>query len=178
MDRAGYLVGVRGGHPYGIKTVSGIDIPYKLLAEEYDSHVIQSTVKKMKKKYPDLDVKSYEEFNFVDGDGHLTVATATRLVDEYGIDWLIVTALKKNVIMQSALTASIVSAVISVVAIVISTVISLSLGLIVTYPLKRLSREMRRIANMEFKESSFKKSPFSLAEFQEVCEVFLMLIAN
>jgi sigma-B regulation protein RsbU (phosphoserine phosphatase) len=173
IERSGYLVGVRGGQPYEMRNVSGSLIPVKLLAEDYGDQVIRSTVKAMNKRFSDFDMKDYEQFQFIDSLGQGRTVAISPLSDPNGIDWLIVTVLAKKVTMKTAKTASIVSAVISVVAIAVAVLLSFLLGLIVTYPLKRLSREMRRIANMEFKESSFRKQRLSLVEFHEVCIIGL-----
>jgi hypothetical protein len=170
IDKKGYLVAVRGGLPYKTMDVAGSKVAVKQLASEYDDYIIRESVKVITDEHSLLfNISAYDEDSFMDSTGEGRIVTVSPIRDIYGIDWLVVIVLSRKTERRNANIASIASAIISAAAILTSVIISFVLGLIVTRPLKKLSTEMKNIANMEFHQENAMHKRFSLREFHQVC---------
>jgi hypothetical protein len=138
-------------------------------AENSPDPIIRETVTQLQKRNM-ISAQAIEtgvqEFSY----GHnrrKRIVTVHPITDKFGIEWFAVTNVADNEIMHSVYDANTISACVCAACLVVAVIVAIILGICVAAPLRRVRREMDKVANMNF-EKQKKIRSFYLFELNEI----------
>jgi class 3 adenylate cyclase len=108
------------------------------------------------------------KITFVTSNSKRTIIEVSLFKDAYGLDWLVVAALSYKTLYGKIVSANIIAGVFSLVALGCAVALAFLLGLCITRPLTSLSKQLYKVADMDFDEDSKKNSLSNLYEFTKM----------
>jgi class 3 adenylate cyclase len=148
IDKHGYLIASSVGESF--KTVPDKGI-VRLRASESSDRILREVAEVIR-----LDFNNNEEsfdIDFKDSKGKKWIIIGSRISDQYGLMWLVIGIISKDYIMKNVHRANTLSAIVSSTIIAGAILVALFFGLAISIPLGTVAREMREIANMNFRNN-------------------------
>jgi methyl-accepting chemotaxis protein len=173
ITRNGDIIGTSKGETVQIvndPNALGGQVAQTVKAINHTDTEVRRTMQELQKKYGnDLsDINGTQSFTYGYGYKHHKIVSR-NLVDENGLDWIIVTNLSNEDIMHDVHIANIISGVVCAACVIFSVIMAVLLCCCIVRPLSRIKAEMNGIANMDFMDrNGLKCANLQLFEITEM----------
>ncbi|KAL0484432.1 cya1 [Acrasis kona] len=163
MERSGLIVATSSGN----FSASIAGQPARVAARTHSSSVVADSSNFLYNFYGNFSyAKDGDAFLFKDSLGVRRSLQISILLDQYGIDWVLVGVLNYDIVMSTVSSASIINIVVSVCAVIAAMTTSVVIGCCISLPLKNFASQMGRIADMKLDKQD--KVTLQLKEFKMI----------
>jgi HAMP domain-containing protein len=163
IDSDGYLVGTSQGETYRTENNNSSS---RIRATEHPSALISQTIHQITKRFGTVPMRN-ATFSFGSYTRKRTIVTQ-HIRDDFGLNWLAIANIADYDLLGFVYRANIVSGVISLSAVLATIILAIILAFVITRPIRRITKEMDKVANMDFTQDKELISHSKLYELVEM----------